>query len=203
MAMRHELTYRLFLLRRAIRRPAYTLPAGLGGAASVLLTLIHPVDIVFGLVPTAAYLYVGLEGVVLPFPDTIRRRFRAWFEEFGRLETLIPPDSGITLRGSSVDPEFLLTQLEAIKASGLGEAYFARFAAEIDEAFSITGRDIEQARRTRDRIRLGEISDRVRERTQQVSASAQTYKEAMNDVYTPSGTTEETSVRLGSEREGR
>ena len=175
--------YRLYLVKKALSQPLYTLPAALATAGSVLSSLAEPHLPIFGLLITATGMYVGLETSILRFPANMRPQFHNWFQQYQLLCALVPADSGINLRSTSVDPDVILAHLNQMAGKNLSPARYEQFAQTINAAFQSAQRDLKQARDTHETIKFDQIARSIRDETQRIASSVDSYRGAVTSVY--------------------
>lgn len=73
--------------------------------------------------------------------------------------------------------------LNNIAAKGLSPARFTEFAQTIDTAFQSAERELTQARATHEKIKFDQIAHSIREETQRIALSVESYQGAVTSVY--------------------
>ena len=184
MKQSRDFQYTLFLVRKALVNPLFTTVCGITVAAILLSFLIAPYLPIFGFITLATAIYVGLETVILRFPSELHTRFQEWFTRYHYLHEKNPQDSGITLEGSPVDPDYILANLIKMNRDHLSPMIFQQIAKNIDASFVKAENKINEAHATKDTIILKTISQDFDEDMQRVTREGDAYLSAMNSVYT-------------------
>src|SRR5262245_14471977 len=163
MSFSDELRYRAFLVRRASRKTFFGAMLGGGTGGSILLAAFDPSIALAGLVATGTAAFVSLESQVLAFPKAFRPVFRIWFSRYLRLRELVPPESAIDLRYTSVDPNFLLDKLCFLAAEGVRPESLRKFCKRVDTAFAKAEAELARARDRRDEMTYQQAAESIAE----------------------------------------